>query len=252
MTVISRPDFTRAASAAPSCVARAAAVGALAAAVVVGTAVSASAHVGVHPDVATAGQGAELTFRVPDESDTANTIKLVVTLPQGRPFTDVSTQPMTGWTATVTDAPLPKPVNVGGATITKAPHTVTWTALPGNKIAPGEYQNFHLATDALPAAGEMVLPVAQYYSDGTVVNWTEPTVPGKAEPKNPAPLFTITAATEATAAPAAGTQASGATAPVATTTTDNTARVLGGIALLVAWVAGGLVLLRRRPTTDAK
>jgi len=52
-------------------------------------------------------QGAQLTFRVPDESDTANTIKLVVSLPQDRPFTDASTQPMTGWTASVTRAPLP-------------------------------------------------------------------------------------------------------------------------------------------------
>jgi hypothetical protein len=126
------------------------------------------------------------------------------------------------------------------------------TALPDNKIAPGEYQNFYLATDALPAAGEMVLPVAQYYSDGTVANWTEPAVPGKAEPEHPAPAFTVTAATEATAAPAGGTQASGATAPVATTTTDNTARVLGGIALLVAVVSGGLVLLLRRPKTGVK
>ncbi len=255
MTIISRQLLTRPASVASSRVARAGAVAALVGAVVVGTALSASAHVGVHPDVTTAGQGAELAFRVPDESDTANTIKLVVTLPQDRPLTDVSTQPMAGWTATVAEAPLPKPVNVGGATITKAPHTVTWTALPGNKIAPGEYQNFYLATDALPAAGEMVLPVAQYYSDGTVVHWTEPTVAGKAEPEHPAPVFTVTeaSATEASASPtpAANTQASGTNAPGATTT-DNTARVLGGIALLAAVAAGGLVLLRRHPKTDVK
>jgi uncharacterized protein YcnI len=255
MTVISRPRIIRPASALTSRAARAGAVAALVGAVVIGTAISASAHVGVHPDVTTAGQGAELTFRVPDESDTANTIKLVLTLPQDRPFTDVSTQPMTGWTSTVAEAPLPKPVNVGGATVTKAPRTVTWTALPGYKIAPGEYQNFYLATDALPAAGEMVLPVAQYYSDGTVVHWTEPTVAGKPEPEHPAPVFTVTAAsaseTGASATPAASAQASAASTP-ATTTSDNTARVLGGIALLLAMVAGGLVLLRRRPKTEVK
>jgi len=255
MTSISRPRFTRPVSVASSRLARTAAVAALAGAVMIGTAISASAHVGVHPDVATAGQGAEITFRVPDESDTANTIRLVVTLPQDRPFTDVSTQPMPGWTATVAEAPLPKPVNVGGATVTKAPRTVTWTALPGYKIAPGEYQNFYLATDALPAAGEMVLPVAQYYSDGTVVHWVEPTVAGKAEPEHPAPVFTVTAASATVAStgstPAANTQASGTSTP-ASTTSDNTARVLGGIALVVALVAGGLVLLRRRPKTDVK
>jgi len=228
-------------------------VTALAGAIVVCAAISASAHVGVHPDVTSARQGAELTFRVPDESETANTVKLVLTLPQDRPFTDVSTQPMTGWTSTVAEAPLPKPVNVGGATVTKAPRTVTWTALPGYKIAPGEYQNFYLATDALPAAGEMVLPVAQYYSDGSVVHWTEPTVAGKPEPEHPAPVFTVTpaSATEASATPAASTRASGTSAPAATTS-DSTARVLGGIALVVALVAGGLVLLRRRPKRDVK
>jgi len=253
MNVTARHLLTRPASVASSRVARTAAVAGFVAVMVVGTAISASAHVGVHPDVTTAGQGAELTFRVPDESDTAGTIKLVLTLPQDRPFTDVSTQPMTGWTSTVTDAPLPKPVDVGGATITKAPRTVTWTALPGYKIAPGEYQNFYLATDALPAAGEMVLPVAQYYSDGSVVHWTEPTVAGKPEPEHPAPVFTVTpaSATEASATPAASTRASGTSAPAATTS-DSTARVLGGIALVVALVAGGLVLLRRRPKRYVK
>ena len=253
MSVISCHLFTRPGSFASSRVARTAAVTALAGAIVVCAAISASAHVGVHPDVTSARQGAELTFRVPDESETANTVKLVLTLPQDRPFTDVSTQPMTGWTSTVAEAPLPKPVNVGGATVTKAPRTVTWTALPGYKIAPGEYQNFYLATDALPAAGEMVLPVAQYYSDGSVVHWTEPTVAGKPEPEHPAPVFTVTpaSATEASATPAASTQASGTSTPAATTS-DSTARVLGGIALVVALVAGGLVLLRRRPKRDVK
>jgi len=252
MTVSSRILLWRPALVASSRARRAAAVGALVATAVFGTAISAAAHVGVHPDVTAAGEGAQLTFRVPDESDTASTIKLVITLPQDRPFTDVSTKPMPGWTATVTDAPLPKPVTVGGATITKAPHTVTWTAQPGNKIAPGEYQEFSFATDALPAAGEMLLPAAQYYSDGSVTHWTEPTVPGKAEPEHPVPAFTVTPAnaTEAgVATPAVNAQAPGKTTSAATAT-DSTARALGGAALLVAVVVGGLVLLRRRATSD--
>jgi len=243
MIVISRLLPTRPATVAAS---RATAVGALVAAAVIGTAISAAAHVGVLPDSTISGHGAQLTFRVPDESETASTIKLVVTLPQERPFTDLSTKPMTGWDATVTEAPLPKPVNVGGATITKAPRTVTWVAQPGTKIAPGEYQEFDFATDALPPAGEMLLPVDQFYSDGTVAHWTEPTVPGKAEPEHPAPAFTVTAATAASAVgtSAASTQTTSKTAPAATTT-DSTARLLGGAALLVSVLAAGLVLLRR-------
>jgi hypothetical protein len=59
------------------------------------------------------------------------------------------------------------------------------------------------------------------------------------------------AATGASATPAASIQASGLNAP-AVTTLDNTVCVLGGVALLVALVAGGLVLLWRRPQTDVK
>src|SRR5450756_1729548 len=128
MTVISRFLLMRPPPVTSSRGGRAAAVGTLVAAAVIGTATSAVAHVGVFPDSTTAGQGAQLTFRVPDESQTASTIRLVVTLPQDRPFTDISTKPMPGWTTTVTDARLPKPVTVGGATITKAPRTVTWPA----------------------------------------------------------------------------------------------------------------------------
>jgi periplasmic copper chaperone A len=212
-----------------------AAVGALVAATVIGSATSAAAHVKVFADSTISGHQAQLRFRVPDESDTADTVKLVVTLPQDRPFTDISTKPIPGWTATVTDAPLPKAVNVGGATITKAPRTVTWTAQPGNSIAPGQYQEFDLATDALPAAGQVVLPAAQFYSDATVTHWSEPTVSGKAEPEHPAPAFTIIAAN--------GTSASAAAA-------DSTARVLGGAALLVSLVSAGLVLPPRRPKAE--
>lgn len=250
MTVISR-RLTRPASVASFGAGRATAVGALVAATVIGTAISAAAHVNVFPDSTISGHEAQLTFRVPDESDTASTVKLVVTLPQERPFTDLSTKLMPGWTTTIADAPLPRAVNVGGATISKAPRILTWTAQPGNKIAPGEYQEFSFATDALPAAGEMVLPAAQFYSDGTVTRWAEATVPGKAEPQHPAPAFTVIAATgtRASARPVADTQSSGKIAPTATTT-DSTARVLGLAALLMSLVAAGLVLLRRRPKAE--
>jgi len=255
MTVISHILLKRPASITSLRARHAAAVGALVAAVMIGTAVSASAHVAVHPDFTTAGQAAQLTFRVPDESDTASTIKLVVTLPQDRPFTDISTKLMPGWSATVADALLPKPVSVGGATITKAPRTVTWTAQPGSKIAPGQYQEFAFATDALPAAGEMILPAAQYYSDGMVTQWTEPTLPGKAEPEHPAPAFAVRAATatgdSSAATPAASSQASSTSVPAAASA-DSTARVLAGAALLIAVAVGGLVLLRRDRMADTK
>jgi uncharacterized protein YcnI len=223
----------------------------LVAAAVVGAAVSASAHVTVHPDSTVAGRGAQLTFRVPDESVNASTVKLVVTLPQDRPFTDVSTRAMPGWTAAVRDAPLPQPADVGGATITMAPRTVTWTAQPGNWIAPGQYQEFAFATDALPAAGEVLLPATQYYSDGSVTHWSDPALPSGAEPEHPVPGFlaTVPGAAVPDATAAALGQASQGTPP-AGGATDDWARALGGVALLVALVTGALALRRGRPTAD--
>jgi periplasmic copper chaperone A len=230
---------------------RAGAVGVLAALAVIGGATSAAAHVHVFPDSTTAGQDAQLTFRVPDESPGAGTVRLIVTLPQGRPFTDVVTKPVPGWRATVTDATLPKPVDVGGATITKAPRTLTWVAQPGTQIAPGQYQEFAFATDALPAAGEVALPVAQVYSDGTVVRWDEPSLPGKAEPEHPAPTFTITAATGIGAGVTSVVSTLGLGAgSTRATATDGTARFLGVAGLLVSVFAAGLALAGRRPKRD--
>ena len=63
---------------------------------------AASAHVSVDPASTSAGGFSQLTFKVPNESGTAKTTKLTVTLPAGTPFTSVSVKPMDGWTAKVT------------------------------------------------------------------------------------------------------------------------------------------------------
>jgi uncharacterized protein YcnI len=192
---------------------------------------AASAHVRVHPDSTVSGGYAQLTFRVPDESPTAGTVTLVVTLPQDHPLTSVSTTPVPGWTASVTQATLPSPVDVGGATITKAPRTVTWTAERGTEIRPGEYQDFPISVGPLPPPGRLVLPATQTYSDGTVVRWSEVQEAGGSEPEHPAPSFTVTSADPdgmggATSAP-----------PSSVPTTDETSRWLGGAGLVAGLLA---------------
>ena len=174
----------------------------------------ASAHVRVKPDATASGGYAGLTFRVPNESDTASTTRIVLTLPQDRPLANVSIRPVPGWTATVVQADLPTPVTSNGATLTKAPRTVTWTASsPAAAVAPGQYQEFAISAGPLPTPGQLLLPVAQTYSDGTVVNWNQPQESGKQEPEHPAPQFVVTAAADP-AQPAATT----ATAPLTTPT----------------------------------
>lgn len=214
---------------------------------------TASAHVRVHADSTTAGSFSALTFRVPTESDTASTVKVEVSLPQDQPLLSVSTKPVPGWNANIVEAPLPKPVTSEGATITKAPRTVTWTVTDkAAAIAPGQYQEFSISAGPLPPAGSLLLPVTQTYSDGKVVAWDQPTPASGEEPEHPAPELTVTAAAStengATASPAAGPGNPAAPVDASVTPPDNLARGLSGAALVVALgalVTGGLALRRR-------
>jgi uncharacterized protein YcnI len=223
---------------------------------------SASAHVHVDPASTSAGGFSQLTFRVPNESETAKTIKVSVTLPTATPFTSVSVKPIDGWTAKITEAALPAPVTVEGAKVTRAAATVTWTADTAHQLGQHEYQTFSISVGRLPEAGTTVaMPAAQTYSDGTVVNWNQPETGGQAEPELPVPSFVTTAAADehshaapaASAAPAADTAtgdtaadtaSASSTAPVAAP--DNTFGIVGLGAGLLGLAAGSAALVRTR------
>jgi uncharacterized protein YcnI len=206
---------------------------------------SASAHVHVDPTSTEAGGFSELTFRVPNEDPTAKTTTVTVTLPTDAPLTSVSVRPLEGWTSEVIEAALPAPVTVNGATVTTAPSSVVWTADSAHRISQHEYQTFSISVGRLPRAGTAVLlPVAQAYSDGNVVDWDEPAVEGKEAPKNPAPSFVTTAAGN-------GHGSLPIVEPVsASATTDTTASSLGWTGLgagLLGLSAGVTALMRTRP-----
>jgi len=216
-------------------------------------AAAASAHVSVDPDDTAANGYSHLTFNVPNESPTAKTSKLEVKLPTDTPFTSVSVKPVEGWTAQVITGDLPKPVTVAGATVTKAPTSVVWTADEAHQLGQNQYQAFSLSVSRLPAAGTTVtLEAAQTYSDGTVVNWNEPGGAGQPEPKHPAPSFTTTAeeAHHGDPAPAA---------PAVETVSDTSRDapgvwgvVLGAAGFVLGAAALALVLAGRRTRTAGK
>lgn len=174
-----------------STVARTAATLTAATALALAAPLAASAHVHVEPGSADPGSWTVLTFRVPNESATAGTTSVVVDLPTDTPFSSVGTEPVPGWTATVTTADLPEPVDVGGATLTEAPTTVTWTADPGVEIGDGQFQRFSITAGPVPATGSIALPTHQGYSDGTVVDWDEATPDSGEEPEHPAPVLYV-------------------------------------------------------------
>lgn len=215
----------------------------LTAATVVGLigAAPAFAHVTAQPGTAKQGGYAVVTFRVPNESDTAGTVALSVSLPTDRPISSVRTTPIPGWTATTTMVTLNPPVEATGRTITETVGTVTWTAAPGTRIGPGEFLDFPVSLGRLPDdIDTLTLPTTQTYDDGKVVAWNEPKVAGQPEPEHPAPTVTLTPAEGGAAAAPAAAASEG----------DSTARWLGGAGLLVGalgvGVGGGAVLRNRR------
>lgn len=219
-------------------VSRTAAATGLALGLALATSGVANAHVRVQADVETTGSYSALTFRVPNESSSASTTKIAVQLPQDTPFLSVRSKNLPGWTATLTEATLPQPIESDGTTITKAVRTVTWTATSGNAIAPGQYQEFSLSVGPLPAPGTVLLPTDQTYSDGTTVSWDEPTPASGAEPENPAPAIQVVAVDPGPPAQTSTTQA--VAGP------DRTARWLGGGALALALASLVLAVAGRR------
>jgi periplasmic copper chaperone A len=224
---------------------------AVAAGLVLAGALPAAAHVTVSTPDAEPGGFGKLIFRVPNESADADTTKVRVQLPTDTPFSSVSTKPMPGWTVETESSRLRPAVNVDGVNLTEAVTSVTWTAESGGGLPPDQFTEFELSVGPFPDdVDSLSFPTTQTYTDGEVVAWEQPIREGAAEPERPAPTLDLAAAegsaghahqddgtTAAAPAPAADTSSS---------TDDMTARVLGGIAIVLAGLAL-LLALRPRP-----
>ncbi|WP_431679785.1 YcnI family copper-binding membrane protein [Kitasatospora sp. KL5] len=235
---------------------RTALAAAVAGAALVALAGPASAHVTVQPGSVPQGGYTAVAFRVPDESDTASTVKLEVSLPMDHPMASVRIQPLPGWTAVLEKSKLDKPLSSHGKEITEAVSKITWTADAGTRIAPGQFQEFRVSLGALPTdTDKLTFKALQTYDNGDVVRWIEEAKEGQPEPAKPAPVLTLTkAAATAAAAPAAdqhASQDSHGDKAAASTGDDSTARTLGvvGIVVGVIGAALGVAGLRRKSGT---
>jgi uncharacterized protein YcnI len=224
---------------------RASAVAAAVAACTLAFAAPASAHVTVNPGSATKGGYTKVAFRVPNESDKADTTKVEVNLPADTPIASVSLKPVAGWTAATVSSKLPAPVKTDDGELTEAVTKITWTATAGAAVKPGQFQEFDVSLGPLPDADQIIFKTLQTYSDGTIVRWIdEPTTDGS-EPEHPAPVLKLTAA-GATDAPAAATTAPTVTAaPESTGDGDGTPYGIAGIVLGLAAIALSLLAYRR-------
>ncbi len=190
---------------------------------------AAQAHVLVSPKTAAPGSFQELTFLAPNESAGARFTKLVVHLPNAQPLASLNPRSLEGWTITTAKSKLPKPITTDDGTVTEFTSQITWTAAPGAGIAPEQYQDFTIDAGPLPASGTMSFSVDQFYSDGTVVHWNEPSPAGKPEPEHPAPVLTVSD-------------------PAAPSSSDGLARGLGaaGLAVAIIGLGIGIFAVRRR------
>lgn len=210
---------------------------------------SAAAHVTVQPPEGEVGAYAKLTFRVPNESEDAGTVKLSVSFPEDPPFGSARVKPRPGWTAKIETEGLPEPVELGHGEVTEAVRTITWTATEGTLIGPDEFDEFEVSVGPLPDVEELAFPAIQTYDDGETVAWDEVVEPGADEPERPAPTLTLVPGAAdghgepdvAAAQVSAGSDQRAETAAAAAT--DGTARALGTAGLIVGFlglVVGGL------------
>ncbi len=113
--------------------------------------------------------------------------------------------------------------------------SVTWAAAADAGIGADQFGLFQISMK-LPDADAVSFPAAQRYADGTVVHWDQVPLPGGGEPERPAPVLNL---------------AAGPAAPLehrapSTASTDNSARLLAGVALLVAAFGVTIAVVRRR------
>jgi uncharacterized protein YcnI len=213
----------------------------------VAAAAPAWAHVKVEPESAVKGSDAVLAFVVPNEKTNATTNKVVVQFPTDHPIADALTEPIPGWTAEVTTAPVKTPIKTDAGTVNDAVKSVTWTAA-GPGIGVEHFQEFRVSVGLPADADSLTFPTTQTYTDGETVNWVQVTPPGGPEPDSPAPVLTLTnaAATADTTPTTGGTAASN----VKKSDVDNAKTiaiigiVVGALGLLAG--IGGLTMARRK------
>jgi len=218
------------------------AVGALCALALVTLISTASAHVTANPGTAQQGGFTKISFRVPNERDTASTTQLEISFPTDHPIAFVSTRAIPGWTSTVQKAKLDKPIKTDDGEISEAVSKITWS---GGKISPGSFEDFDVSMGPLPTdTDELVFKALQTYSNGEVVRWIDTAPEGAPEPEHPAPVVKLTPANATQAAVAAATGPGDAQS-----STGRWGVVLGIVGIVLGLIGIIVGLVNRRSST---
>ncbi|MFW0791519.1 YcnI family protein [Gordonia sp. CPCC 205333] len=203
---------------------------------------TAAAHVSVSSSTATQGGYGVVTLLVPNESDAgAATTKVSIEIPR---LKGLRTESVPGWRAVIDKDPKTEEVL-----------RVTWTASDGNAgVKVGEFGEFSIAGGPFPSQPTVNLPAVQTYANGEVVNWNQQAGADGTEPEHPTPSVTLPAGEAGDAHSASHTSTANETEDQSASASDNTARWIGGIGLVLGalGVVVGVGALARRGRAAGK
>ena len=132
------------------------------------------------------GAFAKLGFSVPNERDDAGTVGLEVQMPTDHPLIFVSVQAKPGWDVETTMRTLDEPMEAFGSTFDEVVDTITWTAVEGTRIEPGQFEQFWVSAGPMPSDVEtLAFAALQTYDSDEVVRWIEPIPEGGKSPSTP-------------------------------------------------------------------
>jgi uncharacterized protein YcnI len=219
----------------------------VAAGLVVGSALTAWAHVEVEADPAKVGAtDVILTFHVPNEEAPAVTRAVTFVMPSDHPLIGVTAKPQNGFRPSTSTRHLSASVPGTHGPVSDVVSQVTFS---GGTIRGKDERPFVLHVDKLPAGVRtLTFKALQRYSNGTTVAWIEVAANGGAEPEHPAPVLTLTEPAPSPSASASASATVSAVAPLKSSPagSGSPATALGLGALAVGAAAIIVVLLRRR------
>jgi uncharacterized protein len=200
----------------------------------------ASAHVVIDPSTATQGGYGAFSFRVPTESDTANTVKLQVKFDTSHPIASVRVEPKAGWTYSITTEKPKKELSTDDGPVDSVVSEITWE---GGVIKPGEFDEFKVSMGPLPTdVASLQFKAIQTYSDGSTVSWIESASKDGEEAEHPAPTLSLTKPSEATHKSA--DQSDNASKDDSVNSAQNLARV--SLVIAAVALAFGVIAFTRR------
>ncbi len=247
---------------------RVAIAGAGAALALLALASPAAANVTLLPSPTTQGDATDLTFRVKNDSPVASINRIEVRFPEDHPIAEVYPLSTDNWAPQITTRTLAEPLQSlhGGGSVTNATAGVTWTAMPGVDLKPGQSVDLTVAAGPLPNTPQLVIGVIITRSDGVVERWTRaPGATSATIDERPAVVISLAPATGDAAAAhdhgaAAGAQPTGVAAPASSGSNGDGNSPYIKWVLVILVVLGGLTvvsLYRQRripaaPETDEK